>query len=227
MSLMVGNLVFFKKMPIFDENMHKANLLGLVMPDRIPDEPFLDHLATETLVDLNGYTARTRAPFYVYDSKLPGDPIWGEQVDADIRDSDFEENIYLRSLVIGHKYKVGYHEKRGKGSITVLGVEPTADFVLAIHRFLGITVPVLSTSPEIKPALFRGRDAYYLVLINIADYPVQTLLEIDTLLIGNQGKKATDLRNVVVIDDTNLNEGRLYVKLPRKNGTIIEIRGMK
>jgi hypothetical protein len=219
-----GHLVFFQSMPILDENMLKLNLLGLVKPDRVPDEPFLDHLATETLVELGGWKARMRAPFYVYDRQLPGEPIIGERVDADIRDTDFEENRLLRSLVIGHRYQVGYHEKRGKGTITVLGVKPNPDFAIGLHRFLGVSIPIFSHSPAIKPALFRGKEALYAVLVNTADHPVQTLLEIDPDLLGESGHKAISLRPAAVVDDIALDQGRLQIQIPRKNGTIIEIR---
>ncbi len=218
-----GKAVFFNVLPLYDEEMKKCNLLGLVRPDRSPDEPFLDHLATETEIEIGGCKARTRAPFFVYDNKTPGEPIYGERVDCDIRDTDFEENKYLRSLIIGHRYQVGYHEKRGKGSITVLGVRPTAEFIMAIHSFLGVKITIISRNSMVKPALFRGEKSYFAVLLNMADYPVEAPLDISMDLLGKSEYRAVSLRKSIKVNDSELNQGRLYVSLPRKDGTIVEI----
>jgi beta-galactosidase len=219
-----GNLVFFQSLPIYDEEFHKANVLGLRKPERVPDEPFLDHLATETEVDLGGWKAYTRAPFYVYDGQLPGEPIYGERVDTDLRDTGYEDNLYLRSLVVGHRYRVGYREARGKGSITVLGVRPTPEFATAIHHFLKIPIPIYSHASTVKPALFKGKDEYYAVLINIGDYPVEAALDISSGLLNSVQYEARCLRGSIQVNDAELDRGRLYVSLPRKNGTVIAIR---
>ncbi len=219
-----GNLVFFQTLPLFDEKGKEINLLGLVKPDRIPNEPFLSHLATQTEIDLDGEKARTRAPFFVYDNPTPGKPIYGERVDGNIPNTDFEENIYLRSLVIGHRYQVGYHEKRGKGSITVLGVRPTPDFVTIIHKYIKIKIPILADSNVVKTALFHGKDAYYAVLINTGEYPVDASLDIDQSLITDGNYSAVSLRSQFDMDDRQIHRGRFYVSLPRKDGTIIKIK---
>lgn len=218
-----GNLVFFQTFPLYDENWKRYNGLDLRLPDRVTNEPFLDHLATETEVDFQGFKARTRAPFYVFDQDVPGEPIYGTRVDADIPDTDFEENQYLRSLVIGHKYVVGYREKRGAGSITVLGVRPSGRFITTIHHFLDIPIYLSAQSEAVKTALFRRGEEMYAVLINLSDYPVHTSLNfIPQLLQGNK-PMATSLRSDYTVDDRMLGDGRLYVDLPRKEGTVIKI----
>jgi hypothetical protein len=219
-----GNLVFFQTLPLYDETHRKANVLGLVRPQRVTNEPFLDHLATETEIDFGGSTARTRAPFYCFDGSTPGAPIYGTRVDADIRDSDFEENRYLRSLVIGRQYQVGYRERRGKGTITVVGVRPSALCVRAIHDYLGIPIYIASSADEVKPAIFRGDEAYYAVLINVEDHPVQTTIKLDTQLLAGGTYRAANLRTSSRVDDRQMGDGHFTVTIPRKDGTIVEIR---
>jgi len=219
-----GHLVFNQTLPLYDENLHEANLLGLALPDRTTNEPFLDHLATETEITLGSQRVRTRAPFFVYDNPTPGQPIFGTRVDADIRDTDFEENQYMRSLVIGHRYQIGYHEQRGKGSITVVGARPSATLVTALTHFLGIPIAIYSHATAVKPALFRRGDTYYAVLINTGDYPVDAPLDIAPHLLADNHYTATSLRECTTVDDTELQTHcRLYVHLPRKDGTIVEI----
>lgn len=219
-----GNLVFFQTSPLYDQDWRKSNVLGIVRPDRVPNEPFLDHLATETEVELAGQTARTRAPFYVYDSGTPGDPIYGSRVDTDILDTDFEENAYLRSLVIGHRYQVGYHEKRGNGTITVLGVRPTAQFATAVHNYLGVPIHILSHDAQVKPALFKGPDAYFAVLINLGDHDVHVPVDLAPHLLSEGEYSAVSMREAFSVDDAQMNQGRFHVQLPRKNGTVIKIQ---
>jgi hypothetical protein len=219
-----GHLVFFQTLPTHDENHRKANVLRLVQPTRVTNEPFLDHLATETEVELGGFKVRTRAPFYCFDGSTPGEPIYGTRVDADIRDTDFEENRYLRSLVIGRRYQVGYRERRGEGSITVVGARPSAPFVRAIHHYLGKPIHITSSAAAVKPALFRGDEAYYAVLINLEDHPVQTTISLNTHLIAADAYQAVNLRPSCELDEREMADGRFTVAIPRKDGTIIEIR---
>ena len=219
-----GNLVFFQTSPLYDQDWQKANVLGIVRPARVPNEPFLDHLATETEVDLDGQTALTRAPFYVYDGDTPGDPIFGSRVDTDIFDTDFEENAYLRSLIIGRRYQVGYHEKRGSGTITVLGVRPTAQFAVAIHKYLGVPIHIFSHDPQVKPALFKGSDAYYAVLTNIGDHNVHVPIDLAPHLFSEGGYRAVSLREGFSVDDANIDQGGFHIQLPGKNGTVVKIQ---
>lgn len=224
-----GHLVIFQTMPLYEDLHKKLNILGLSRPDRIPDEPFLDHLATETSIMLGDREIRTRAPFFVFDHDTPGTPITGTRVDTDtIMDTKFEENKYLRSLVIGHKYQIGYHEQRGKGSILVLGIRPTPEAITALHHYLEVPIPIYSQTQDIKPALFKGNGAYYAVLINVADRETYAPLDIDMGLLAKGTFQAKSLRNSpgIEVDDSQISTGRIYVHIPRKNGTIIEIKSI-
>ncbi len=220
-----GHLVFFTSLPLYRDPFEPHNRLELHRPDGIPDEPFLDHLASETEVNLGGCRFLTRAPFFVYGHPTPGEAIWAERVDTrSIMDTHFEENRYLRSLVFGHRYQVGYRESRGRGSITVLGVRASPQAVKCLHTWLGIPVPVLPGLAEVKASLFEREGTYYLVAINTGDGDVVAPFDLH-LPGGNAALVAADLRGDpdFDLDTSGLEAGRLYLRMPRKNGTILKL----
>jgi len=52
-------------------------------------------------------------------------------------------------LAVGRTYTTGYYEKRGRGTVMVLGCAPSADAVLAVHRFFGVAIPVRPLTPGV------------------------------------------------------------------------------
>jgi hypothetical protein len=220
-----GHLVFFNSLPLYQDLGTRLNLLGLHRPDRTPDEPFLDHLASETEITLGDSKILTRAPFFVYDHPTPGEPIYGVRVDTNrIFDTDFEENIYLRSLVFGHRYQVGYHQTVGKGTITVLGIRPTPEAVKAVHDWLGVGVPVYSKIDPVKVSLFECDSAYYAVAINTAEYDVVAPIELGIPELQKGGYQVENLRSDpdFELDAAGLDRGQFFLRMPRKNGTILK-----
>ncbi len=59
------------------------------------------------------------------------------------------------ALAIGRSYTIGYHQRRGGGTVTVLGCWPSREAILALHRFLGVEIPALPKTPGILASL-RG-----------------------------------------------------------------------
>ncbi len=219
-----GHLVFFQRYPIRDESFATWNGLGLAEPDGALNEPFLDHLATEVEVDIGGEAVRTRAPLFTW-SGPPGDPIVGVRVDADIRDSDFEENRYLRSLIIGRRYVVGYRESRGAGSVTLLGIHPSAEAVIAVHRMLGVGIPVLPGGGAIQAAAFERGRRRYVIVVNAGKERVDARLDLGANVLGGPGIPARNMRAGIRVERTGNAGASLYVDLPAKDGTIIELGG--
>ena len=160
---------------------------------------------------------------FVFDGGTPGEPIYGTRVDADIRDTDFEENRFLRSLVIGRRYQVGYREKRGKGEMAVIGVRPSPELVTALHRYLDVAVPIIASPASVKPALFQRDGKYFVVVLNMADQPAIASLDIPPSTLGGNHYSCKSLRKCVEVDDRELGQGRLYARLPAKDGGVIEL----
>jgi len=130
----------------------------------------------------------------------------------------------LRSLVIGKKYQVSYCEKRGKGTLTVIGIRPSASFVSAIHKYLNIPIHIYSHDEHVKPALFKGDDAYYAILINLGDHSLHVPIDIASHLLSDGEYSAKSLRESISVNDSQMEIGRFYVELPRMNGTVIKIQ---
>jgi hypothetical protein len=65
----------------------------------------------------------------------------------------------------------------------------------------------------------------FAILINLDDQRVHTPIDIAPGSLVGGNLSATSMRPGFSVDDRMLSEGRLYVDLPRKDGTIIEIRG--
>ncbi len=223
-----GNLVLFETLPVYaEDDKTKINKLGLVSADASTNVPFLDHLASEVQIDLDGNKTLVRDPLLYYRCETPGEPIYGERVDTEaILDTDFEENRALRQFIFGKKYKVGYHEKRGKGSITVLTVKPTPALMRSVLQYLGSTIPIYSHNPEIKASLFKNDAVYYAVLLNTSNEAVTTPMDIsiDGLEISNYSIKNLREKDGIELDASQFGNGRIYLRLPRKNGTVLEIR---
>ncbi len=159
----------------------RCNLLELEQPDAGMDVPFLDHLAPELEVHLGDAAVLTRLPFLFFGRPTPGEPIIASCVDTTrIWDTAFEENRKMRSLIFQKQYRVGYVQPRGRGSLVVLSLLPTSDLLHSILDMLGVVEPVRIQMPQVKHALFRNPEtgACYIILINTADEPVDTRVDL-------------------------------------------------
>jgi hypothetical protein len=82
---------------------------------------------------------------------VPGTPITARQL-AMVADDDQRR---LWDLATGRTYITGYVQECGRGSVMVLGCPPSRDAVVAIHRYYGLDIPVLSLTPGVQ-ACRRG-----------------------------------------------------------------------
>jgi len=120
-----GNLVFFQRLPP-----------GLPRPDGT-SHPFARHLDVSLGFETQGPVLNYR--------RVPGTPVTATQLPwgAD------ENNRLHMEAAVGRTYTTGYHEKRGAGSVLVVGCAPSARAILAVHRLLGIAIPVLPLTPGV------------------------------------------------------------------------------
>jgi len=75
----------------------------------------------------------------------PGEPVTARQMPTPAD----EDTHRLWDLAAGRSYITGYFEKRGRGSLLVLGCAPSREAVLAVHRFFNVDIPVLSLTPGV------------------------------------------------------------------------------
>jgi len=106
-----------------------------------------------------------------------------------------------------------------------LGITPIGDAIKAVHDWLGVSVPVYSSQPVVKVSIFERDSSYYLVAINTATHDVVAPIDLNLPVEAGRVYQAKNLRSDpnFDLDSTMLSNGRLYLRMPRKNGTIIEI----
>lgn len=137
-----GHLVLFQRL-----------LPGLPEPDGT-SHPFAERLQVEPF----GFV--TNKPVFSYRT-VPGEPVTARQLPWRMD----EDQRRFMELAVGRTYTIGYHEKRGRGTLTVMGCAPGRDAVLAIHRFFGIEIPVLPLTPGVHAARRGDR----IVVLNPAE----------------------------------------------------------
>src|SRR5205085_10499965 len=75
----------------------------------------------------------------------------------------------------------GYVEQRGRGRLVVLGVSPTPELILALHGYLGVTVPcrLLASAGRVHSALFQRGDEYFAIVTNTGPEVRDVVLTLD------------------------------------------------
>jgi hypothetical protein len=126
-----GNLVLFQRL-----------IDGCARPDGT------SHPGAQNLEVSLGFV--THQPVFSY-RRVSGTPITAKQLPWRVD----EDQRRLMELAVGRAYATGYVEKRGKGTLMVLGCAPSAEAILAVHRFFGIEIPVLPLTPGVH-ATKRG-----------------------------------------------------------------------
>src|SRR5919201_1492808 len=121
-----GALVFVARLPRFDEEIRPANPLRLRAPDAVLRS---GHLRRIDVLLGEQRVALPATPFASY-TDAPGESIYG---DCAPWPQDQEGMHAHATLAKGERHVVGYREARGKGSIVVLGVDPSPELVVALH----------------------------------------------------------------------------------------------
>lgn len=85
-------------------------------------------------------------------------------------DENAPEEMQLHcNLPTGDRYPVGFTRQIGKGSLTYLGLQPSATLILGLCNAFDTLIPVRVASPEVSAALFRRKmqaGVYYLIAAN-------------------------------------------------------------
>jgi len=109
----------------------------------------------------------TDRPVFNY-RRVPGTPITARQLPI-VVDGDQQR---MFDVATGRTYITGYVEQIGRGTLMVLGCAPSRDAVLAVHRYFGAAIPVLSLTPGVFPSI-RGDK---LIVVNTGEAGTARLL---------------------------------------------------
>ena len=199
-----GTLVAFRNFPRKDDQFEACNLTGFEDPTRILFE-------FKRSFDVQFGPGRPKIP--VVSSVFCFDESEGEKIKV--------------SLGPYGRQTIGYRKKIGKGQLIHLGFEPTAELILELLDFLKVPLYALSTTHEVKTALFsRGEKTFYLVATNNGKEEKSALIRLPHFR-GRGRLVAKDLlsgKKEVLTPERSYN---FTVNISRKDGRIFEFKPLK
>jgi hypothetical protein len=212
-----GHLVFFDKLPVQDDTLHPLNRLSLVEPDNLLPGMNL----TLTLGEQKVALGTARCFNYSQVEVLPGEPIHAaRQLDGGYH---AEEQRIQFHTPLESRYITGYHEQRGSGSITVLGMPPHPALILALHQWLDIPVYSRSGLIGVATALYRRDEMLYLIATNNASTERDVIVELHRETLPQGVCTVRDLWRDTAYEADVRREGLVRLHLPGKSGTVLAI----
>jgi hypothetical protein len=161
-----GTLVVFRDFPQRDENFAPHNGLTIEPPARV-----LSPLGKKLEIEFGNERAIAEGAVWNWD-RTPGEPIWGMQV-AGRQQVIFNADVWMTNY-IGRRWICGYRERRGAGSLIVIGMPVNAAIVRAVQRWLGVPRYAHAEIAGVKTALFERGGEYFLLATNLNAGAVQT-----------------------------------------------------
>lgn len=225
-----GHLVFFQSIPHLDEAGASTNPLGVVLPDGVQSQGYMNTFHRDARLAIGDTEAIVPTPrrTYLYRT-TPGQPIRASMVRPATTLNDNVLDEYQQLTELGHEAELitGYTEQRGRGSITVVGLPPSPDLVIALHEQLGVGIPAVPQTKGVQTALYRAEETRYLIALNNDEHEKTALIRLD--LPGNPHDRF-HLRHLAGPDRSTPPQERrhsdlaaLPVRIGPKSGAIIEI----
>jgi hypothetical protein len=212
-----GHLVFFQRLPISDESLRSCNLLDLRLPDGILRAPRPHRLS----VRLGDRAVALSAPSFFSYERVPGEPIEAERLPDEPAD---QEGHHLHAgIAVGDRYVIGYRQRRGDGSLTVLGVAPDRELLAAIHAWLGYPVYCRVGGDPMRTAIFRRDHGFVLIAVNNGEEDHLAEATLDPRLFEDRVYTVRDLMRGEERRQNLFHETALRITLPRKSGTVLQI----
>jgi hypothetical protein len=216
-----GTLVCFQNLPVLDDAYRPHNGLALREPDGIRGE---GPLTISLGAGMEPVTVTvTPGAWFTY-RYVPGEPITAERI-ALPGTYQSEETIH-QNLPVGERYTIGYRERRGKGSLIVLGVPPDPALVAAVHRWLNVPVYSRARAAGISTAVFRRGEALYLIAVNAGDCDQDAVIDLWPALFEDVDYAVYDLLNESETPAARLNlrrAGSISLRLAARSGTAARI----
>ncbi len=220
-----GNLVFCQTTPREDEHLEPCDILGLNEPTRSVGRLYVRHFDTDLLVRLGGQSARVVNPaeIRIYEPEEGDLPIWGRRTPSvAFEDSSSEWARKMTGLACQEDLCVGYVRPLGKGKLIVLGVQPNAELISALHQFLGVPIPVRPIDAVVQTSLFAGKGSFTLVAVNNQTEAHRVLVQLDASTVHDGMYVCEDLFNQLQTSE-NIQKGRLIVTVPAKDGLLLRL----
>lgn len=211
-----GHLVCVGAYPRLDDSLRPLNLLDVKDPAGIVS-------GSPGHLWLEAFGTTIKSPWAFNYSETPGTPIVATRQAPGNQTA--EELGLQMALQAGVQYTVGYTEKRGRGCLTVIGLVPSPDLLLALQDHLNLRLPSRSLTAKVSTALFQRAQEYYLLAVNSGNEDKIAKVVLDGSF---QKPPYWQARNLVSGQEwiVDLHEtARLTFPLPRKDSVIIQLRG--
>jgi hypothetical protein len=211
-----GHLVCVGAYPHMDDNWHLLNLLDIKDPQGIVS-------GSPAGLWLKSFGRTLKSSWAFNYAATPGTPITATRLAPG--GQTMEELSLQMSLQAGTKYTIGYTEERGRGCLTIIGLSPSPELLLALHEHLHVRLPSRSLAPKVSTALFRRDHELYLVAVNVGNEDKIADIVLDGSLPELPGWRA---RNLITGQEwiVNLHDSdHLIFPVPRKDGVIVQLQG--
>jgi hypothetical protein len=211
-----GHLVCLGTYPRLDDNLRPLNRLEIKEPTGIlsgsPGGLWLEVLGS-----------RIRSPWAFNYSETPGTSLVATRRAPETQTA--EELSLQMGLQAGAQYTIGYTERRGSGCLTVIGLAPSTELLLALQDQLNLKIPGRALTAQVSTALFSRAGEYYIFAVNSGDEDksAEVLLHDDVMK-----TPCWRAHNLVSGEEWTLDlraSGRLTFPLPRRDGVVIQLRG--
>lgn len=195
-----GVLVAFRNYPRKDDHFNPCDVLGFHDPTRI----LFEFRKSFSLSLIPGSTVELNSSVYSF----------GEYSGKPIRAGFGPYGTHV----------IGYLKQLGKGKILHLGVHPTKELLLEILRLFNVPFYVNSPTKDVNTALFKGKDAYYIVAVNNGREDKSVTISFQV-----PGKKFKRFKvNDLLKESTDVyphqRPGAVFTaEIPRKDGRIFQI----
>jgi hypothetical protein len=207
-----GTLVVFTTFPRADERFAPHNGLDVRPPDRV-----LSRLGKKVEIGVPAGDGPPRigtaeGPVWVWDRIPDGaTPITGTQV-AGRQQAIENADVWMRNY-IGRQWTVGYRQNRGRGTLIVIGMPPSAD----LARATAGPQAVETGTAGVQAALFHRRESTgyrYLILANLNQHAA--VVEVDF----SDSPGASVARDLFTGEERPLDGRRLTVPIGRASGGV-------
>ncbi|MBK8033043.1 MAG: beta-galactosidase [Chloroflexi bacterium] len=202
-----GHLVCIGTHPTTDEHFRRLNLLNIPNPAGI--------VSGVGKLNLALWDGTVESAWLQHYEEVPGEPISITRLSVRIPPS--EELLLQFDLATGQQYTIGYTVRRLRGRITVIGLQPTPELLVLLHRQFGVGIPSRSTTPDVTTALFHRDGDYYLIASNVGDEGKTATIQLPAPQSGHW----RDLVSGTVVAAS----GQISVPVARKDSTMLRLSG--
>ncbi len=194
-----GILVAFQVYPRKDENFHDYNLIGFHDPSRI----LFEFKKTFTLRLSARHRTEITSSIYAFDH------VKGQKIETHISGYG--------------SVTLGYIKRCGKGVILHLGVEPSKELILSILKYFKIPFYALTSTKDVKTALFKRGKKYYLIAVNNGMEDKNAAILFPDMRFNGKRFKVREIVSNRFEHFLSSKVPTLSVELPRKDGKVFEL----